>query len=87
MQTATALDTREIEILRKLAEAAPKILEALTIKREPPATAEWKTQEEVMAELKCSKSWLIKNRNSEDFPYEFKKISVQVVRYRLKNGK
>lgn len=89
MALAYLLEEKDIEALKILADKAPEIIAALRTKVESdvmptPHAVTWKSLDEVSQELHCSKSHIIKMRDTEIFPYECVKISEGTVRYRLK---
>ena len=95
MQTATVLDSKDIEAIREntaavreQTEAVRRLLEALTEKGGQEQSNKWMTIEEVCTEIggKTHKSYIHRKRNDEDFPYEYKRFSGKKVRYRLKDG-
>ena len=89
MQAGIVFDQKDIDVLRKLADAAPEILAALGANKNEPATDQpgrWLTIEEVMKEIGCSKGHVHTLRKLKDFPYEVRWFSAKTVRYRLKKA-
>ena len=87
MALAYLLEEKDIEALKVLADKAPEIIAALKTKVEAavmPQISAWKTLDEISQELQCSKSHIIKMRDTDIFPYECVRISEGTVRYRLK---
>lgn len=90
MQTVAVLEASDIEVLKKIAQSVPSLVERLNeFLSSPKAQArpvEWFTQQELSKILKISESSLIAKRNNPGFPYLYEKFGEQTVRFRLKDS-